>query len=232
MAKHGKKLRKAYENIDRTALYSLAEAVKFVKQNAKAKFDETVDIAIRLNIDPRKAEQNIRGMVQLPSGTGKDVRVAVFAGEDKAAEAKKAGAELAGSEDLAEKIQKGEINFDLCIATPDMMPLVGRLGKILGPKGLMPNPKLGTVTNDVAKAVQAAKSGQVEYRTEKTGIIHVGIGKVSFSEDQILANIQSVTNAVLKGRPSGIKGAFVKSMALSSTMGASVKVKVAELGSA
>jgi len=229
MAKHGKRLRGVYESFDRDMLYSLADGIKLVRQNARAKFDETVDIALRLNVDPRKAEQNVRGMVQLPSGTGKNVRVAVFVSADKSEEARKAGADLVGAEELAETIQKGEINFDLCIATPDMMPLVGRLGKILGPKGLMPNPKLGTVTTDVAKAVQAAKAGQVEYRTEKAGIIHAGVGKVSFSEEQILSNIQALMDAIVKARPAGIKGAFVKSIALSSTMGAAVKIKTADL---
>ena len=229
MAKRGKRLQKAYEGVDRTAVLPLADAIKQVKARAKAKFDETIDIAINLNIDPRKSEQNIRGMVQLPGGTGKKVVVAVFAKGEKADEAEKAGADIVGSDELAQKVQEGEIKFDRCIATPDMMPVVGRLGKVLGPKGLMPNPKLGTVTADVAKAVKAAKAGQVEYRTEKSGVIHSGIGKASFSEDKLIVNVKAFAGAVLKARPSGIKGSFVKKVSVSSTMGPSFCIDVTDI---
>ncbi len=230
MAKLGKRLKKAYEGVDRDQVLSASEAVKFVKARATAKFDETIDIAVNLNVDTRKAEQNIRGVVQLPSGTGKNLRVAVFAKGEKAVEAEKAGADIVGADDLAQKIEAGEIDFDRCIATPDMMPVVGKLGKVLGPKGLMPNPKLGTVTPDVAKAVEAAKSGQIEYRAEKNGVVHAGIGKASFSEAQILANVKSIADIIVKTRPSGIKGSYIKKVVLSSTMGPSVCVSVADLG--
>ncbi len=226
MAKVGKRLRSAREGLDRDQLYPLTDAVKMVKSNAKAKFDETIELAMNLGVDPRHADQMVRGTVQLPNGTGKSLRIAVFARDAKAEEAKAAGADLVGAEDLAETVQKGEIDFDRCIATPDMMAVVGRLGKILGPRGMMPNPKLGTVTPDVTAAVQAAKAGQVEFRVEKAGIVHAGVGKASFSEQQIEENVRAVIDAVVKSKPSGAKGTFVKRVALSSTMGAGVKIDV------
>lgn len=219
----GKRLRNSYETFDREKVVTLEEAVKLVRENAKAKFDETVEISMNLNIDARKAEQNLRGVLQLPHGTGKTYRVAVFARGPKAEAAKAAGADIVGAEDLAEQIQKGEMNFDRCIATPDMMVLVGKVGKILGPRGLMPNPKLGTVTMDVAAAVKAVKGGQVEYRTEKAGIIHAGVGKVSFSEAALIENIQAFMSVIQKARPAGVKGTYIKRMSLSSTMGIGVK---------
>lgn len=224
MAKAGKRIQGGREGIDRTATYPLDEAVKMVKARATAKFDETIEVALNLGVDPRHADQMVRGMVQLPNGTGKTVRVAVFAKGDKAEAAKKAGADLVGAEDLAEQIQKGEMNFDRCIATPDMMAVVGRLGKVLGPRGLMPNPKLGTVTADVEAAVKGAKGGQVEFRVEKAGIVHAGVGKASFGEDALLANIRALLEAIQKAKPSGAKGTFLKRLALSSTMGPGVKV--------
>lgn len=226
MSKTGKRLRSAREELDRDAQYPLTDAVKMVKGNATAKFDETIELAMNLGVDPRHADQMVRGTVQLPNGTGKSLRIAVFARDAKAEEAKAAGADLVGAEDLAETIQKGEIAFDRCIATPDMMAVVGRLGKILGPRGMMPNPKLGTVTPDVTAAVQAAKAGQVEFRVEKAGIIHAGIGKASFSEQQIEENVRAVIDAVARAKPSGAKGTFIKRVALSSTMGAGVKIDV------
>ncbi len=226
MANVGKRLRSAREGLDRDKLYPLTDAVKMVKDNAKAKFDETIELAMNLGVDPRHADQMVRGTVQLPNGTGKSLRIAVFARDAKAEEAQAAGADMVGAEDLAEQVQKGEINFDRCIATPDMMAVVGRLGKILGPRGLMPNPKLGTVTPDVTAAVQAAKAGQVEFRVEKAGIVHAGVGKASFSEQQIEENVRAVIDAVVKAKPSGAKGTFVKRVALSSTMGAGVKIDV------
>ena len=226
MAKVGKRLRSAREGLDRDQLYPLTDAVKMVKSNAKAKFDETIELAMNLGVDPRHADQMVRGTVQLPNGTGKSLRIAVFARDAKAEEGKAAGADLVGAEDLAETVQKGEIDFDRCIATPDMMAVVGRLGKILGPRGMMPNPKLGTVTPDVTAAVQAAKAGQVEFRVEKAGIVHAGVGKASFSEQQIEENVRAVIDAVVKSKPSGAKGTFVKRVALSSTMGAGVKIDV------
>jgi large subunit ribosomal protein L1 len=232
MARHGKRLEKAYEGVDREKIYSFAEAVQLVKSNAKAKFDETFEIAMNLNVDPRKAEQNIRGVVQLPHGTGKVLRVAVFAKDAKAEEARKAGADVVGAEDLLDKIQQGFMDFDRCIATPDMMALVGRLGKVLGPRGLMPNPKLGTVTMDVAKAIEAVKGGQVEYRTEKTGLIHAGVGKVSFEPKALQENIKALVDAVVKARPAGIKGSYIKKISFSSTMGVGVKVNFADIQSA
>jgi large subunit ribosomal protein L1 len=204
----------------------LSEAIKLVKQTATAKFDETVEMSMNLGIDPRHADQMVRGVVSLPNGTGKTVRVAVFAKGDKAEEAKKAGADVVGADDLFEKVNKGEIDFDRCIATPDMMGVVGRLGKVLGPRGLMPNPKLGTVTMDVAKAVKEVKGGQVEFRAEKTGIVHAGVGKASFSEDQITENVRAFFDAIMKAKPSGAKGTFVKKVSLSSTMGPGVKLEV------
>jgi large subunit ribosomal protein L1 len=223
----GKKITKAREGIDRNKLYKLDEAIKMVKSRASAKFDETVEIAINLGVDPRHADQMVRGVVTLPNGTGKTVRVAVFAKDAKADEARKAGADIVGAEDLMEAIQGGKIDFDRCIATPDMMPLVGRLGKILGPRNLMPNPKVGTVTPDVAGAVKAAKGGAVEYRVEKAGILHAGVGKVSFSEDALLQNIKAFTDAVQKSKPAGAKGTYVKKVAVSTTMGPGVHVEPA-----
>jgi large subunit ribosomal protein L1 len=223
MAHVGKRLKKTIQAVNREKAYTLEEAVKIVKTNATAKFDETIEIAINLNVDSRKSDQNVRGVVQLPHGTGKKYRVAVFAKGAKAEEALKAGADIVGAEDLMEKIQAGDIQFDRCIATPDMMGLVGRVGKILGPRGLMPNPKLGTVTMDVAQAVDAVKGGQVEYRAEKGGIVHSGIGKASFNEKSLLENIQTYIEAVQKARPSGVKGSYVKKMTLSSTMGIGVR---------
>jgi large subunit ribosomal protein L1 len=224
-----KRLKKAYENIDRDAFYALKDAVKLIKTGATAKFDETIEIAINLDVDPRHADQMVRGVVGLPNGTGKTVRVAVFAKGDKAAEALKAGADIVGAEDLFEKVNGGAIDFDRVIATPDMMGLVGRLGKVLGPRGLMPNPKLGTVTADVAKAVQAVKGGQVEFRAEKTGIIHAGIGKASFTEQAITENVQAFFEAIIRSKPAGAKGTFVKKVSISSTMGPGVKLEVSSL---
>jgi len=214
---------------DRDAVLDLVTAVKQVKANAKAKFDETVEIAVNLGVDPRHADQQVRGVVNLPSGTGRDVRVAVFARGPKAEEAKAAGADLVGAEDLAEKITAGEMNFERCIATPDMMGVVGKLGKVLGPRGLMPNPKLGTVTNDVAEAVKAAKGGQVEYRAEKAGIVHAGVGKASFSEQALVENVRALFNAINRAKPAVAKGTYIKKVSLSSTMGPGVKLDVASM---
>jgi len=229
MARIGKRLKKAYETIDRDAFLKIEDAVKLVKGNASAKFDETVEIAMNLGIDPRHADQMVRGVVQLPNGTGKTVRVAVFARANKAEEALAAGADIVGAEDLAEKIQAGEINFDRCIASPDMMAVVGRLGKILGPRGLMPNPKLGTVTPNVAEAVKAAKGGAVEFRAEKTGIVHAGVGKASFSEDTLLENIRAFVGAIARAKPAGAKGTYIEKVSLSSTMGPGVKLETSGL---
>src|SRR5579885_2940462 len=228
MAK-GKRLSKAVAGLNRDTHYQLAEAVKLIKARATAKFDETIEVALNLNIDPRKAEQNLRGTVMLPHGTGKSLHVAVFAKGPRAEEAKAAGADIVGAEDLAEKVQGGQIDFDRAIATPDMMGIVGRLGKVLGPRGLMPNPKLGTVTPNVTEAVKAAKGGQVEYRTEKAGIIHAGVGKASFTEDAIAANVKAFVGAISRQRPTGIKGAFIKRVSLSSTMGPGVKLELTSL---
>ncbi len=225
--KKGKRFSAAAANIDRLKSYELAEAVKILKENAKVKFDETIELSMNLGVDPRHADQMVRGVVNLPHGTGKSVRVAVFAAGDKAAEATEAGADVVGSDDLAEMVQKGDINFDRCIATPDMMPIVGKLGKVLGPRGMMPNPKLGTVTQDVATAVKNAKGGQVEYRVEKAGIIHAGVGKASFQEDALAENIRTLVDAVSKARPSGAKGTYIKRISLSSTMGPGLKLDVA-----
>ncbi len=214
---------------DRTKTLPLAEAIKQVKENANAKFDETVEVAINLGVDPRHADQQVRGVVNLPSGTGRDVRVAVFAKDAKAAEATAAGADIVGAEDLMERIQGGFMDFDRVIATPDMMALVGRLGKVLGPRGLMPNPKVGTVTPDVAKAVKDAKGGAVEFRVEKAGIVHAGVGKASFTEAALLANINALIDALNKAKPSGAKGTYLKKVSLSSTMGPGVKVDTAAL---
>ena len=230
MKKTSKRMTAASNGLDRQKLYRLEEAVTLVKNGAKAKFDETVEVAMNLGVDPRHADQMVRGVVSLPHGTGKTIRVAVFAKADKADEAKKAGADLVGAEDLAEKIQKGEINFDRCIATPDMMGVVGRLGKVLGPKGLMPNPKLGTVTMDVTKAVNDAKGGQVEFRAEKHGIIHAGVGKASFTEQQIKENVEAFLSAIVKAKPTGVKGKYLKGIAISSTMGPGVKIDTAGIG--
>ncbi|WP_075996176.1 50S ribosomal protein L1 [Salaquimonas pukyongi] len=228
----GKRTRNAVEGIDRKKAYSLDEAVEMVKARATAKFDETVEVAMNLGVDPRHADQMVRGVVELPNGTGRDVRVAVFAKGDKAEEAKKAGADLVGAEDLVETVQKGEIDFDRCIATPDMMALVGRLGKVLGPRGLMPNPRVGTVTPDVAAAVAAAKGGAVEFRVEKAGIVHAGVGKASFDAKALEENIRAFTSAVSRAKPSGAKGTYLKRIAISSTMGPGVKVDLASLGEA
>lgn len=228
----GKRIRKAYEGLDSLSSYNVKEAVRIVKQRATAKFDETIEVAMNLNVDPRKSDQNIRGVTSLPAGTGKTVRVAVFAKGAKAEEAKKAGADIVGDEDLAEKVQAGEINFDRCIATPDMMGLLGKLARVLGPRGLMPNPKLGTVTLDVAEAVKASKGGQVEYRAEKAGIVHAGIGKASFSEENIEKNLRSFVDAIMKAKPTGVKGSYIKNISLSSTMGPSVRIQIADLISA
>ena len=225
MAKISKKKAAARAAFDGKSNLTVEDAVTLVKGSASAKFDETVEIALNLGVDPRHADQMVRGVVTLPAGTGKDVRVAVFARGPKADEAKEAGADIVGAEDLMETIQSGKIEFDRCIATPDMMPLVGRLGKILGPRNLMPNPKVGTVTMDVKGAVGAAKGGAVEYRVEKAGIIHAGIGKVSFSEEALLQNIKAFTDAVVKSKPAGAKGTYVKKVAVSSTMGAGVHVE-------
>ena len=203
MAKLGKRTTTARKNIDRNKVYDLESAVKILKTNAKAKFDETIALALNLGVDPRHSDQMVRGVCELPNGTGRTVRVGVFARGDKAEEARKAGADVVGAEELAEEVQKGNIDFDRCIATPDMMPLVGRLGKVLGPRGMMPNPKVGTVTPDIAKAVAASKGGAVEFRVEKAGLIHVGVGKASFSAEKIAQNIRALTHAVLKAKPSG-----------------------------
>jgi large subunit ribosomal protein L1 len=229
MAHRGKRLVKGYEGIDRTAFYDAAQAVKLVKDRASAKFDETVEVSVNLNIDPRKSEQNIRGTVQLPNGTGKTLRVAVFARGERAKEALAAGADIVGAEELAEKVNAGQIDFDRCIATPDMMAVVGKLGKVLGPRGLMPNPKLGTVTANVAEAVKAAKGGQVEYRTEKAGIVQGGVGKASFSEAALLENLKAFVGAVTRARPAGVKGSFVKRVSLSTTMGPGLKLEIASV---
>ena len=226
---HDKRLTAARATVDRSKLYSLPEAIAMVRSNAKAKFDETVEFSMNLGIDPRHADQMVRGMVSLPNGTGKVLRVGVFARPAKAAEALEAGADVVGADDLAEKVQAGDIQFDRCIATPDMMALVGRLGKILGPRGLMPNPKLGTVTMNVKEAVLAAKSGQVEFRAEKAGIIHAGVGKASFEETKLVENIRALVDAVQKAKPTGAKGTYLQKAALSSTMGPGIRVDVSSL---
>ncbi len=229
MATLGKRLKAARQGVDRLKDYPVNEAVKLVKERAKAKFDETIEIAMNLGVDPRHADQMVRGVCNLPNGTGRTVRVAVFAKGDKAEEAKKAGADVVGAEDLVQQVQGGTINFDRCIATPDMMPLVGRLGKVLGPRGLMPNPKVGTVTTDVAGAVAAAKGGAVEFRVEKAGIVHAGIGKASFPDKALVENAKAFADAVVKAKPSGAKGTYVKNISLSSTMGVGVRVEPATL---
>ncbi|NKB53398.1 MAG: 50S ribosomal protein L1 [Rhizobiaceae bacterium] len=229
MAKAGKRLSAAREGIDRKKLYELSEAVTFVKNGAKAKFDETVEVAMNLGVDPRHADQMVRGVVTMPNGTGKDMNVAVFARDDKAEEAKAAGADVVGAEDLMERIQGGDIPFDRIIATPDMMALVGRLGKVLGPRGLMPSPRVGTVTPDVTQAVKDAKGGSVEFRVEKAGVIHAGIAKASFDAKAIEENVLAFAEAVTKAKPSGAKGTFVKRVAISSTMGPGVKIDPASI---
>ncbi len=225
----GKRYKSAIAKVEPEKDYLASDAVKIVKENSTAKFDETIDIAMNLGVDPKHSDQMVRGMVTLPSGSGKTVKVGVFAKGDKAEEAKSAGADFVGAEDLAEKIQKGEIPFDRCIATPDMMAVVGRLGKVLGPKGMMPNPKLGTVTTDVVKAINDAKGGQIEYRVEKAGIIHAGIAKSSFSENEIMANLKAFAQAVNSSRPSGAKGTFIKKISISSSVGPGIRVDVSSL---
>ncbi|KFB09918.1 50S ribosomal protein L1 [Nitratireductor basaltis] len=222
--KLAKRVAKSREGIDRNKQYSLDEAVALLKERATAKFDETVEVAMNLGVDPRHADQMVRGVVNLPNGTGRNVRVAVFARGDKAEEAKAAGADIVGAEDLVETVQKGEIDFDRCIATPDMMPLVGRLGKVLGPRGMMPNPKVGTVTPDVASAVKASKGGAVEFRVEKAGIVHAGVGKASFDANAIAENIRAFADAVIKAKPTGAKGNYLKRVALTTTMGPGLKI--------
>jgi len=229
MAKQGKRNAALSATIDRERAYPLDEAIALVRANAKAKFDETIEISMNLGIDPRHADQMVRGVVGLPNGTGKTVRVGVFARGAKADEARAAGADVVGADDLAAAVQEGKIEFDRCIATPDMMALVGRLGKVLGPRGLMPNPKLGTVTMDVKGAVTAAKAGQVEFRAEKAGIVHAGIGKASFDPDKLVANARAFADAIQKAKPTGAKGTYVKKVSVSSTMGAGLKVDVASL---
>jgi large subunit ribosomal protein L1 len=232
MAKISKRFKKAVDGIEVEKAYEIDEAVKLVKSRATAKFDETIELAINLGVDPRHADQMVRGVVSLPNGTGRALRVAVFAKGAKADEAKKAGADIVGAEDLAEQVQKGEINFDRCIATPDMMGIVGRLGKVLGPRGLMPNPKVGTVTMDVTQAIKDAKGGAVEYRVEKAGVVQAGVGKASFSEDAIVQNVKAFVDSVVKAKPAGAKGTYMKKISISSTMGPGVKVALPSVGAA
>jgi large subunit ribosomal protein L1 len=232
MTKPGKRFRAARETVEREKLYTIEEAVTLIKAAAKAKFDETIEVAMNLGVDPRHADQMVRGVCNLPNGSGRKLRVAVFAKGAKAEEAKKAGADLVGAEDLVEQVQKGVIDFDRCIATPDMMPLVGRLGKVLGPRGLMPNPKVGTVTMDVTAAVAGAKGGAVEFRVEKAGIVQAGVGKASFTEKALVENIRAFADAVIKAKPSGSKGTFLKRMAVASTMGPGVKIEPASISGA
>jgi large subunit ribosomal protein L1 len=229
MAKIGKRTKAARANIVPSKLYDMGEAVKLAKDNAKAKFDETIEVSMNLGVDPRHADQMVRGVINLPNGTGRTVRVAVFAKDAKADEAKAAGADIVGAEDLMEEVQKGNIDFDRCIATPDMMPIVGRLGKILGPRNLMPNPKVGTVTPNVAEAVKNAKGGAVEFRVEKNGIVHAGVGKASFSEEALTENVKAFTSAVAKAKPAGAKGTYIKRVSVSSTMGPGVHVDPASV---
>lgn len=226
MAKKSKRMREAAEQIDPATPYPVEQAVKFVKEHARVKFDETVEIAMNLGIDPRHADQQVRGVVQLPHGTGKTVRVAVFAKDAKAEEAKAAGADVVGADDLAQKIEAGEIDFERCISTPDMMAVVGKLGKILGPRGLMPNPKLGTVTQDVTEAVKAAKGGEVQFRVEKAGLVHARIGRASFEEAALVDNVRAFVDAINKAKPSGSKGTYIKKVSISSTMGPGVKLDI------
>ena len=229
MAKIAKRVAKNLDGIDRNKAYPLGEALKLLKDRATAKFDETVEVAMNLGVDPRHADQMVRGVVNLPNGTGRSVRVAVFARGAKADEAKAAGADIVGAEDLVDIVQKGTIDFDRCIATPDLMPLVGRLGKVLGPRGMMPNPKVGTVTTDVAAAVKASKGGAVEFRVEKAGIVHAGIGKASFASDALEANIKAFADAVVRAKPAGAKGNYLKKIAISSTQGPGVKIDPATI---
>ncbi|MDB5670010.1 MAG: ribosomal protein [Alphaproteobacteria bacterium] len=232
MAKQTKKQKKLAETVDITRLYGVSEAIETLKANATAKFDETIEVALNLGVDPRHADQMVRGVVTLPAGTGKDVRVAVFARGSKADEAREAGADIVGAEDLMETIQGGTIDFDRVIATPDMMGIVGRLGKVLGPKGLMPNPKLGTVTPNVAEAVKAAKGGQIEFRVEKAGIIHGRLGKMSFTDEALRANFDAFVDAIVKAKPAGAKGKYVRKVALSSSMGPGLKIDTTEVAGA
>ncbi|MDD4520180.1 MAG: 50S ribosomal protein L1 [Alphaproteobacteria bacterium] len=229
MAFQGKRLKEAYKGVDKNTLYSLEDAVKLVKQGATAKFDETVEISINLGVDPKRTDQLVRGAISLPNGTGKTLKVAVFAKGPKKEEAEKAGADIVGDEDLMNDIMNGNINFDRCIATPDMMGIVGRIGKILGPKGLMPNPKLGTVTMDVEQAVKAAKGGQVQYRVESNGIVHAGVGKASFSNEQLKENIAAFVQAILRAKPQGLKGNYLKKVTISSTQGVGVHVALSSV---
>lgn len=229
MVVRSKRLKAAYQSFDKMIPQNVAEAIRLIIGNKKTKFDETIEISMNLGVDPRHADQMVRGVVALPNGTGKSVRVAVFTKEDKADEAKAAGADLVGAEDLAEEIQNGKIDFDRCIATPDMMAVVGKLGKVLGPKGLMPNPKLGTVTPNIADAIKAAKGGEIEFRVEKAGIVQAGIGKASFAQEALVENVNAFVNAILKAKPNGVKGTYVERVTLSSTMGPSVKLDVATL---
>jgi large subunit ribosomal protein L1 len=229
MATIGKRTKKAREGIDRTKLYPLADAVKLVKDRAKAKFDETIEVAMNLGVDPRHSDQMVRGVVTLPNGTGRTVRVGVFARGAKADEARAAGADVVGAEDLFEKVNAGQIDFDRCIATPDMMPLVGRLGKVLGPRGMMPNPKIGTVTMDLANAVKGAKGGSVEFRVEKAGIVQAGVGKASFQETQLVENIRAFADAVNKAKPPGAKGHYINRVAISYSQGPGVKIELSSL---
>jgi len=232
MARVGKRLAAVRKGLERDKFHGLSEAIALLKRAVSAKFDETIEIAINLGVDPRHADQMVRGAVSLPHGTGNTVRVAVFAKDAKAREAEAAGADIVGAEDLMEAVQKGNIGFERCIATPDMMSIVGRLGKILGPKGLMPNPKLGTVTPNVGDAVKAAKSGRIEFRVEKAGIVHAGIGKASFSDEQLAENIKAFVNAINKAKPSGAKGSYMKKVSISSTMGIGLKLDLAEVSPA
>ncbi len=225
----GKRIVNAYKTVDKTKAYALKDAVKIVKENATAKFDETIDVAINLGVDPKHADQMVRGVCSLPHGTGKTIRVAVLAQGEKADEAKAAGADIVGAENLIDSILSGKVDFDRCIATPDMMGLAGKVARVLGPKGLMPNPKLGTVTMDVANAVKKAKAGEVQYRVEKNGIVHAGVGKSSFSEDQIYENAKTFIDAIVKAKPQGAKGTYMKKVSLSSTMGVGIQVDVAAL---
>jgi large subunit ribosomal protein L1 len=229
MTVHGKRTQKTREGVDRMKLYSIDEAIKMVKERATAKFDETIEVAMNLGVDPRHSDQMVRGVVNLPNGSGRSVRVGVFARGAKADEAKAAGADVVGAEDLVEKVQAGNIDFDRCIATPDLMPLVGRLGKVLGPRGMMPNPKVGTVTMDVTTAVRGAKGGSVEFRVEKAGIVQAGIGKASFTADKLVQNIKAFADAVQKSKPPGAKGTYIERVAVSSTMGPGVKVEPSSL---
>lgn len=229
MAKSGKRIRKAYEGLDPIKSYGINEALKIIKERVSAKFDETVEVAVALNVDPRKADQTVRGMVNLPNGTGKTLKVAVFARDAKAEEAKAAGADYVGEDELIDMISRGDIPFDRCIATPDMMIVVAKVGKILGPRGLMPNPKLGTVTMNVKEAVEAAKGGQIEFRAEKAGIVHAGVGKASFSEDKLAENIRALMEALKKAKPETVKGTYINRVSLSSTMGPGLRVDLISL---